>query len=209
MTTTTPLVERSTARKVVGSLAILGTAAAVAGLGTYGNFTDSTTPLSTQVDTGTLSIDLTQPGNAVAIPVSTTGFVPGDSMSRAVNLVNDGGSDLGSVSVNSALTSPANALTTDAVNGLQLTVKACSAAWSQGGTPTAPTYSCPATERTVLSGPLANSATLVSPASLTAGGVDRLVFAISLPTTAGSNMQGLSASLSLTFTGVQRAGTAR
>ncbi len=62
----TPLVERSTARKVIGSLAILGTAAAVAGLGTYGNFTDSTTPLNTTVDTGALSIDLTQPAGAVA-----------------------------------------------------------------------------------------------------------------------------------------------
>ena len=112
MSTNTPLVERSTTRKVVGSLAILGTAAAVAGLGTYGNFTDSTTPLNTTVDTGTLSINLAQPGGAVAIPVSTTGFVPGDSMTRAVNLINDGGSALGSVTVTSAVTSPANMLTT-------------------------------------------------------------------------------------------------
>src|SRR5688572_33036454 len=101
-----PLIERGTTRKIVGSLAILGTAAAVAGLGTYGNFTDSTTPLNTSVDTGTMSINLTQPGGAVAIPVSTTGFVPGDSMSRAVNLVNDGGTALGSVSLTSALTTP-------------------------------------------------------------------------------------------------------
>ena len=141
MSTNTPLVERSTTRKVVGSLAILGTAAAVAGLGTYGNFTDSTTPMNTTVDTGTLSINLAQPGGAVAIPVTTTGFVPGDSISRAVNLINDGNSALGSVSVISPLTSPASILTTDTINGLQLTVKGCSVAWTQGGTPTAPTYS--------------------------------------------------------------------
>src|SRR5688572_33113045 len=113
MSTNSPLVERSTTRKVVGSLAILGTAAAVAGLGTYGNFTDSTTPMNTTVDTGTLSINLAQPGGVVAIPVTTTGFVPGDSMSRAVNLINDGGSALGSVSVISSVTSPASVLTTD------------------------------------------------------------------------------------------------
>ena len=106
MTARTPLVELSTTRKVVGSLAILGTAAAVAGLGTYGNFTDSTTPLNTTVETGTLSINLAQPGGAVAIPVTTTGFVPGDSMTRAVNLINDGGSGLDSVSVSSVVTSP-------------------------------------------------------------------------------------------------------
>ena len=212
MSTKTPLVERNTARKIVGSLAVVGTAAAVAGLGTYGNFTDSTTPLNTTVDTGTMSINLTQPGGAVAIPVSTAGFVPGDSMSRAVNLVNDGGTALGSVSLASTLTTSANALTSDGVNGLQLSVKACSVAWTQGGTPTAPTYACAGTERSVLTSAVANaggSVPLISPASLAAGGVDNLVFSISLPTSAGNAFQGQSATLSLTFTGVQRAGTAR
>ena len=212
MSTNSPLVERSTTRKVVGSLAILGTAAAVAGLGTYGNFTDSTTPLNTTVDTGTLSINLAQPGGSVAIPVSTTGFVPGDSMTRAVNLINDGGSALGSVALTAQVTSVANVLTTDAVNGLQLAVKGCSVAWTQGGTPTAPTYTCAGTERTVLTTAVANaggSVPLTSPASLAAGGVDNLVFSISLPTTAGNTFQGKSATLRLTFTGVQRTGTAR
>ena len=212
MTTTTPLVERSTTRTVVGSLAILGTAAAVAGLGTYGNFTDSTTPLDTTITAGTLSINLTQPAGAVAIPVSTTGFVPGDSMTRAVDLLNDGGAALGSVALTAQVTSAANALTTDATNGLQLSVKGCSVAWTQGGTPTAPTYTCSGTERSVLTSAVANaggSVPLTSPASLAAGGVDNLVFSISLPTSAGNNMQGLSSSLSLTFTGVQRTGTAR
>jgi hypothetical protein len=209
MTTTTRLVERSATRKVVGSLAILGTAAAVAGLGTYGNFTDSTTPMNTTVDTGTVSINLAQPGGAVAIPVTTAGFVPGDSISRAVNLINDGNSALGSVNVSSTLTSPANNLTTDTVNGLQLSVKGCSVAWTQGGTATAPTYSCSGTERTILSGAATSSAALVNPASLAAGGVDNLVFTISLPITADNTFQGKSASLALTFTGVQRAGVAR
>jgi hypothetical protein len=209
MSTKTPLVERNTARKIVGSLAVVGTAAAVAGLGTYGNFTDSTTPLNTTVDTGTMSINLTQPGGAVAIPVSTAGFVPGDSMSRAVNLVNDGGTALGSVSLASTLTTPANALTSDGVNGLQLSVKTCSVAWTQGGTPSAPTYTCSGAERTLMAGSAVNNATLANPASLAAGGVDNVVFTISLPTSAGNNMQGLTAGLSLTFTAAQRAGTAR
>jgi hypothetical protein len=209
MSTTTRLVERSTTRKVVGSLAILGTAAAVAGLGTYGNFTDSTTPMNTTVGTGTLSIDLAQPGGVVAIPVSTTGLVPGDSITRAVNLINDGGSALGSVTVASAVTSPASVLTTDTVNGLQLSIKGCSVAWTQGGTPTAPTYACSGTERSIVSGPAATSATLVNPASLAAGGVDNLVFTVALPASADNTFQNKSASLSLTFTAAQRTGTAR
>lgn len=209
MSTNTQLVERSTTRKVVGSLAVLGTAAAVAGLGTYGNFTDSTTPISTTIDTGTLSINLAQPTGAVAIPVTTTGFVPGDTLSRSVDLTNDGAAALGSVHLASTLTSPANVLTTDAINGLQLSVKACSVAWTQGGTSTAPTYTCSGTERTIMAGPAVSNTQLTDPASLAVGGVDRLVFTLSLPASADNTFQGKSASLNLTFTGVQRAGTAR
>ena len=201
--------ERTTARKIVGSLAVVGTAAAVAGLGTYGNFTDSTTPLAMSVDTGTLSINLAQPAGAVAIPVNVPGFVPGDSMSRAVNLINDGAVALGALSVTSAVTTTPNVLTTDAVNGLQLTVEGCSVAWTQGGTPSAPLYTCSGTKRTVLSGPVANSASLTGATSLAAGGTDYLVFSVSLPTTADNTFQGKNAGLSLTFTGVQRAGQAR
>ena len=137
------LANSSTARKVVGSLGVLGTAAAVAGMGTFGNFTDSTTPVATTIQSGTLSIDLSQPGYAV--PVTTTGFVPGDSMTRAVNLVNDGNSPLGSVTLSSSATA-SSVLTTDVTNGLQLTVKKCSVAWTQGGTASAATYTCSGTE---------------------------------------------------------------
>ena len=67
-------------------------------MGTFGTFTDSTTPVaSTTVSSGTLSIDVTQQG--FTVPVTTSNFVPGDSLTRAVNLVNDGGSPLGSVTL--------------------------------------------------------------------------------------------------------------
>jgi hypothetical protein len=208
--TTRRVIDPSTTRKVVGSLAIVGAAAAVSGLGTFGNFTDSSTPMNTTVSTGTLSIELSQPGGAVAIPVTTNNFVPGDSITRAVNLVNNGGADLGSVTVSSTLTSaPANALTTDLTNGLQLSVKKCSVAWTQGGTAQAPTYTCSGTQTTIMSGPAVGNATLASPAALTAGGTDYLTFAISLPATADNTFQGKSASLSLVFTGTQRAAQAR
>ena len=197
-----------TARKVVGSLAILGTAAAVAGLGTYGNFTDSTTPVNTTVATGTLSINLTQPAGAYAIPVSVSGLVPGDSVTRAVNLVNDGDLAMSSVSVVSTATAPSS-LTTDTTNGLQLSIKACSVAWTQGGTASAPTYTCSAGERALMGGPVVNNVALFSPASLNPGGTDYLTFSISLPTTADNSFQGKSAGISLSFTGAQRTGSAR
>jgi hypothetical protein len=196
----------ATARKVVGSLAVIGTAAAVAGMGTFGSFTDSTTPVDTTIASGNLSINVNQTGYAV--PVTTAGFVPGDSITRAINLVNDGSSALGSVNFASVATA-GSILTTDTVNGLQLSLKSCSVPWTQGGSASAPTYACSGTTQTLVNGPAVTTATLSNPASLTAGATDYLVFSVSLPTSADNTFQGKSATLSLSFTGMQRTGTAR
>ena len=51
-TTTT---RRRTGLKIVGAISAVGAAVAVAGLGTFGQFTDSTTPVNTRVDTGVTS----------------------------------------------------------------------------------------------------------------------------------------------------------
>jgi hypothetical protein len=53
------------------------------------------------------------------------------------------------------------------------------------------------------------NATLASPASLTAGGVDRLLVTLSLPAAAGNEFQGLTNSVAITFGGTQANGTAR
>lgn len=188
-----------TARKIVGSLAVIGTAAAVAGLGTYGNFTDSTTPISTTLATGTLSINLTQVG--AAVPVSVAGMVPGDSVTRAVNLVNDGDLAMSSVNLVSSATA-SSILTTDTTNGLRLSVRSCSVPWTA-------TYTCGGTENVLMSNPVVGSAQLQNPASLNPGGTDYLVLSVSLPTTAGNEFQGKTAGISLAFTGVSRSGTAR
>jgi hypothetical protein len=197
----------STTTKVVGSLAIAGTAAAVAGLGTFGTFTDSTAPLNTTVATGTVDINLAVPSGGVAIPVTTNGFVPGDSLSRTVDLSNNGTSALSGITLQSSATA-GSILTTDATNGLQLAVKSCSVAWTQGGTPSAPTYTCSGTQSSLAGGPAVSTNLLNGLASMNAGGVDHLVFSVSLPASADNTFQGKSASLSLTFTGTQRTGQA-
>jgi hypothetical protein len=194
-----------TTRKVLGSLAVIGTAAAVAGLGTFGTFTDSTTPVSAQLTSGTVSIDLAQP--AAPIPAVTTGLLPGDSIARTLTLVNDGNSPLSSVALGVSTTNP-SVLTTDPVNGLQLTLKACSVAWTQAGT--APLYTCAGTERALTTGGAAiGNRTLEAPASLTPGGTDHLLLTLSLPATADNTFQGKTSTLALTFSGVQRAATTR
>jgi hypothetical protein len=194
------------ARKIVGSLGVLGAAAAVAGMGTFGTFTDSTTPIAATIASGTLSIDVSQQG--FTVPVTTSNFVPGDSLTRAVNLVNDGSSALGSVTLSTTVATP-SVLTTDLTNGLQMAVKSCSVPWVQGGTASAATYTCSGTERLLGSGPAVNNYALSNVASLVAGATDYLTFAVSLPTSADNTFQGKSAALSLTFTATQRTGTAR
>ena len=173
---TKKLASSPTARKVVGSLGVIG-GCCRRRHGHLRYLHRQHHPGATTIQSGTLSIDVTQPGYAV--PVTTTGFVPGDSMTRAVNLINDGTSALGSVTL--ARPRTPSILTTDATNGLQLAVKSCSVAWTQGGTPTAPTYTCAGTERLLGSGPVVNNAPLTNPASLVAGGTDYLAFAVSLP----------------------------
>ena len=202
----TKTMKSANARKVVGSLGVIGAAAAVAGLGTFGGFTDSTTPVATTISSGTVSINLSQQG--YTIPATTTGFVPGDSLTRAVNLVNGGTSNFGSVTLSTTVATP-SVLTTDVSNGLQIAVKSCAVAWTQGGTAAAPTYTCSSGERVLGSGPAVGNIALNNPASLTAGATDYLTFAISLPQTADNTFQGKSAALSLTFTATQRTGTAR
>jgi Camelysin metallo-endopeptidase len=204
-TTISNLAASTTARKVVGSLGVIGAAAAVAGMGTFGTFTDSSTPMNTTIDSGTLDIDVTSAG--ATVPVTTAGFVPGDSVTRAVNLVNKGTLPLGSVTLSGSVATSSN-LTTDQKRGLQLAVKACSVPWTQSTTG-APTYTCASGERLIGSGPVISSINLPDVASLAAGGTDHLTFSVSLPETADNSFQGKSAALSLTFTGTQRTGTAR
>jgi hypothetical protein len=206
MSTISTLAKNPNARKVVGSLGVIGAAAAVAGMGTFGSFTASTSPVSTTINSGTVSINLSQTGYAV--PVSTSNFVPGDTLTRAVTLTNNGGSPFSAVSLAATVGTP-SLLTTDLTNGLQMAVKSCSVAWTQGGTAQAPTYTCSGTTTNLASGPVVGSFALNGINSLAAGGTDYLTFAISLPTTADNTFQGKSAALTLTFTGSQSTGGAR
>jgi len=187
------------ARKIVGSLGVLGAAAAVAGLGTFGTFTDSTTPIATTIASGTIDIDVTGPG--VTVPMNTTNFVPGDSVTQAVSLINKGSAAFGSVSLSTTVATP-SVLTTDTTNGLQMELKSCTVAWSA-------TNTCAGTTTSLGSGPVVGSRSLSNPASLNPGGTDYLAIVVSLPAAADNTFQGKSAALSLTFTGTQRTGSAR
>jgi hypothetical protein len=190
-------VTTSATRKVVGSLGVIGAAAAVAGMGTFGSFTDSTTPVATTINSGTVSIDLAK---ASTLDFAAADLIPGDSVTRTFTLKNDGSSDLGTINLGSAATT-SSILTTDVVNGLQLSVRSCAVAWTQSGNG----FTCASDEKTLLA-PVAavNNGTLNAPASLVAGQSDNLAISYGLPVSAGNEFQGKKAAFSLTFTATQR-----
>jgi hypothetical protein len=198
-----------TARKIIGSLGVLGAAAAVAGLGTFGTFTDSTAPLNATVATGTLSINLNPANDTGTLNMAADKFVPGDSLTRSVNLVNDGTTNFAALNLVAAASdaTKTSLLNTDQVNGLKLSVKSCSNAWTK---PTATTYACSGVTKDLVNNqPAVGTFALATPTSLTAGGTDNLIVSLALPTGAGNQFQGLSSALSLTFGGTQADGTAR
>lgn len=190
-------VTSSTARKVIGSLGVVGAAAAVAGMGTFGSFTDSTTPVATTISSGTVSIDLAK---ASTLEFAAGDLIPGDSVTRTFTLKNDGGSNLASINLASVATT-SSILTSDTANGLQLAVKSCPVAWTQSGN----SFTCASGEKTLLtSGPAVTNGALDAPASLVAGKSDNLAISYSLPNSAGNEFQGKQAAFSLTFTATQR-----
>ncbi|HEX9227037.1 MAG TPA: hypothetical protein VF885_10355 [Arthrobacter sp.] len=191
---------KTTSGKILASAALLGTAAAVAGMGTFGGFT-STTSASTAVDTATTVIGLDGHNAVGGLSIGATGMLPGDRAERLVTISNLGTADLGSVTLGSA-PAAANALGADKVNGLNLTVESCATAWT--ATPSTG-FSCAPGAVQILTGlPIAGSSTLGNLASLTAGKSDNLKITVALPKGADNTFQGLKNSIDFTFDATQR-----
>lgn len=201
----------STVGKVLASLALVGTAAAVAGMGTYGAFT-STTSASSDVTSGTVTIALGTSGTANnRLNVAATGVVPGDTIQRAVTLSNTGSQNLASVTLTTAA-STSSLLDTDATNGLQVQIDSCSVPWTEAGTSPALTYTCTGgTTGTVLAtrAVIGSNLALGNLNTVTAGTTDYLRVTLSLPTSANNSFQGLNSVVGFTFTGTQRSATNR
>src|SRR5204862_3999463 len=98
----------SRVHKLIASLAVLGAAAAIAGLGTYATFTSSTSASHT-IATGTLSLT-SGPTNRLGTGASLV--AAGDSLQRALDLNYAGSISFGSVTLTTSA-SPSSALDTD------------------------------------------------------------------------------------------------
>lgn len=204
------LAHLSRAQKVLLSVAAVGTAAALAGAGTWATFTSSANA-DQSVSTGTVVIELGAAGTAAnRLTVNATGVAPGDTIQRAVNLSNTGSLALGSLSLSTAATT-SSILDTDTTDGLQMAIDRCSVAWTETGTAPAYNYSCSGTTASVLaSRPVIGANLALSNITATAPGTtDHLRVTVSLPSTAGNTFQAKTSTIAYTFTATQRAGTSR
>ncbi len=170
---------RFPARKLLLSIAVLGSAASIAGVGTFATFTSSTS-------TG-------------ASPIAA-----GDTMQRAIDLSYSGTISFGSATLTTSATS-SSLLDTDATNGLQIAIDKCSQAWTESGPPY--TYTCGGSTSSVLaSRALIGSSIALSSLTLAAGSTDHLRVTVTLPSSADNTLENKSSTIDYTFTGVQRAG---
>jgi len=198
----------SPARKLLASLAVLGAAASIAGLGTFATFTSSTSASHT-VASGTVTIALGATGASTnRLNIGASAIAPGDTLQRSVDLINQGSLDLASVTLTTSATT-SSLLDTDTTNGLQMVIDKCSAAWTESGPPYA--YTCGGTTSSVLASRavIGSTLALANLGSLTAGATDHLRVTLALPGTAGNTLQNQSSTISYTFNGTQRTATTK
>jgi hypothetical protein len=201
-------VSHGTRAKILITAVAVGGAAAVSGLGTFGTFT-STTSASAAVSSGTVQIALGAAGGANRLSVGASGLVPGDTVQRAVDLSVSGDQALSAVALTTTA-SPSSVLDTDATDGLQMVIDACSVPWTESGTAPAYTYSCSGTTTGVVATRAVIGSNLALPGvGLNPTDVSHLRVTLALPTAAGNAFQGQSSTVNFSFTGTQRNGSAR
>lgn len=202
--------DRLTSRdRLALSIALILVAVALAGVGAFAAFTSSAS-VSQSITSGTVTIALGATGTADnRLNIAATGVVPGDTIQRAVNVSNTGNQDFASITLTTAA-STSSLLDTDATDGLQMVIERCSVAWTEGGSAPAYTYTCSGTTSTVLaSRAVIGSGLSLSNLGLTAGTTNHLRVTLTLPSTAGNTLQGLTSVIAYTFTGTQRAATSK
>lgn len=200
---------KTTTGKVIASLALVGTAAGVAGLGTYGGFTSSTSA-SNAVASGIVNIAMGTAGTTGnRLSVAASGLVPGDTVQRTATLSNATGNQSLSAITLTTSAAPTSLLDTSTTMGLQVVVDACSVPWSEAGTAPAYTYTCSGTTTSVLASRpvIGANVALSNLTSVTAGHTDNLRVALTLPSTADNTLQNQSSTITFNFTGTQRSAT--
>jgi spore coat-associated protein N len=223
-------------RKIALSVVLLLAAAAALIGGAFATFTNSVTAGPQAISSGTVKIAVGPVNDAAT---GATNIAAGDTVAREADL-NSTAATLADKEITLKFTaSPTSKLDTDPTNGLQVSVKACTVAWTRKveAPPPAFKYTCGGAESTVKIGGAETasvSALETTPAALTplnslaTGGQDYLVFTLTLPeaapgdlskiaactgpvsgTVATEDLQGCSSTLTYTFQATQRAAIAQ
>jgi spore coat-associated protein N len=190
---------KTTSGKIIASVALVGTAAAVAGLGTFGAFT-ATTSASQAVDAGTIKIDIASDNNTMTTPI--VNILPGDTVTKFVTLDNTGDSNLGTVSLTTEAVvgkgETESLLTSDETHGLKITVESCATPWD-GNT-------CAGSITPIANQPIIGANRDLGPvSSLTANADSYLKITTVLPATAEDDFQGAAGAVTFKFDATQRA----
>ena len=188
--------------KIFASVVLVGGAASVAGLGTFGSFT-STTAATTNVSAG--KVVLTSGPGVVGTTVSAANLLPGDTVQRTVVLARSSDTEtFGSVKLTTSAGS-ANLLSTDTTQGLQLSVDNCASAWTKNADNS---LSCAGGATTVIASRAVIGNNLDLGAATTAlnaaGATANLRLSLVLPTAADNSFQGLSNAVTFTFDATQK-----
>ena len=192
---------KTTAVKLLATVALVASAGAVAGIGTFGAYTDTTTA-DVSVASGKVSVLMNDSDQG--IHVDAKNMVPGDTVVFPVSIKRATGSvELGDLTMQTAITNQ-NALT----SALRLTVDSCSQPWTVGSS----TVTCGGTKTNV-----STDGALVGNGSTTAWGQTAtwvptlngsngvyLRATLSLPSSAGNSTSGLTTGITWTLTGTQR-----
>jgi len=187
-------------RKVLLSIAALGTSTALMATGTYAAFTASASR-GHQVTTGVPQLLLGTAGTpANRLGIDAINLGPGGFIYRAFDLTNNGTTTFTTLTTTTEM-SVSSILDTDTVNGLQAQLESCSVAWSETGTSPDFAYSCSGTRTVVFPfRPVSmTNVPLAGLASRNGGGTDHLMLTEKLPLTADNTFINKMTALTYTF----------
>ncbi|GIU91013.1 MAG: hypothetical protein KatS3mg010_2112 [Acidimicrobiia bacterium] len=201
------------ARRVAGTVGLLGASVVCAAKGASGLFTAGA-QATHATDTGKLELIVDEDADASqAFVLDVSGLYPGASQQRLIDVtIGDAGYKTLQVAISDSCGACSDsALTNDTTNGIKVKVERCSSPWtySSGSAPNR-TYTCSGTTTEVVGTlPLVGTKNLTTGSLLDEGSTNHYRFTFTLPLTAPESMKGLTAVTELTFDGTQRDGQNR
>jgi len=195
-------------KKIAISAASVAGAVLIAGLGVatsgFSNWNSIVTESGVSLNSATVTLTA---GKTVSVINPVTNFVPGDTAESLMNIKNTGTVPFSSITFGVA---DANATALVGSSGLTLGIQGCSVPWTNtAASGAAPQYTCSGTSSVALAtGPIStlladsqpstlNNVALASPSE------NYLMFTVHLPSSAPQSLEGLTDSLTYTFTANQ------